>query len=257
MNPQGERMVRNVVRPTLTAFLPDGPGGTRTAVIVCPGGAFRFLSWQTEGTEVARWLSARGVAAFVLRYRVVDTGATEQDFEASLTALFAALPREGARGVAATSGIGLLALEDGRQAVRVVRREASRFGLDPERIGILGFSAGATVAAGVGASREADCRPAFAAPIYGLRLDEAPVPPEAPPLFVLVADDDPLVPAAESLRLYSDWKAAGRPAELHVYAKGGHGFGMRPQGLPIDRWIERFADWLSGQGLMRGEPARP
>jgi acetyl esterase/lipase len=249
LNPEGERMVRNVVHPTLSLFLPNASTATRTAVIVCPGGAFRFLSWQTEGTEVAQWLSARGVAAFVLRYRLVDTGVTELDLQRHMDALFSTLlPREGPRGVAATGGIGALAIEDGRQALRLVRREAARFGIACDRIGILGFSAGAIVAAAVGVSLESESRPDFVAPIYGLRIDDAAVPATAPPLFTLAADDDPLVPVSESLRLFSDWKAAGRPAELHVYAKGGHGFGMKKQGLPIDGWIERFAEWLSAQG---------
>lgn len=142
-----------------------------------------------------------------------------------------------------------LSIADGRAAVRLLRARAAEWDLDPDRIGILGFSAGGGVALGA-ASRYAPAeRPAFAAVIYGALADH-PIPDDAPPLFILAAADDPVVPAGNSVRLFSRWRAAGHSAELHIYSRGGHGFGMLEQDLPSDRWIEAFHGWLAAEGFM-------
>ena len=268
-------MVRNVTTPTLTAFLPDPSAATGAAVVICPGGGFRFLSWESEGAEVAQWLRARGVAAFVLKYRLLETPASEDQFRKEMAAFFGALASRRERTAAGdapkpepakdsgkpaeasqraipeeTRKIAALAIADGRQAIKVVRRHASEWGIKPERVGIMGFSAGGTVTMGVVMDHDEQSRPDFAAPIYGGGTGSARVPDDAPPLFILCAADDQLA-AAGSARLYSQWKAANRPAELHIYEKGGHGFGMTPKGLPADRWIERFGDWLGQRGLIK------
>jgi acetyl esterase/lipase len=142
-----------------------------------------------------------------------------------------------------------LAVVDGKQAIKVVRSRAAEWGIAPDRIGIMGFSAGAGVVTGVVLESDAETRPNFAAPIYGGILSENPVPPDAPPLFVLAANDDPL--AGSSIGIASRWKAAHRPVELHIYAKGGHGFGMRKQNLPVDQWIDRFGEWLDYLGYLK------
>ena len=134
--------------------------------------------------------------------------------------------------------------------MKVVRQRASEWGIAPDRIGILGFSAGGMVTMGVVMQSDGESRPNFAAPIYGGSTGGAAVPANAPPLFILCADDDALM-AAGSARLYSEWKAAKKSAELHIYSKGGHGFGMNRRGLPVDNWIERFGDWLGTQGLLK------
>jgi len=248
------RLVRNVVRPTLTAYLPVRAQGTGTAVavIVAPGGGFRFLSWASEGTQVAQWLADRGIAAFVLKYRLVDTGPTEASFQASTSAMFERLGHIGPTSDEildpAMKEAAVLAGEDGRQAVRTVRRRAAEWGLAPDRIGMMGFSAGAMVTADVALRHDAESRPDFAAPIYGAPLQAVTPPADAPPLFVLWASDDSLVSPVRGTDLYLAWHKAGKSAEIHVYATGGHGFGMQPRGLPSDRWIERFADWLHGVG---------
>jgi acetyl esterase/lipase len=215
-------------------------------VVVCPGGAFRFLSWDSEGTEVAEWLRARGVAAFVLKYRLVDTGTTAEDLDKAMKGTFRSKDGE-------AQDIAALAAADGRQAIKVVRRRAAEWGIAPDRIGVLGFSAGAAVVMGVVMDHDEDGRPNFAAPIYGGRAGDAKIPGDAPPLFILCAFDDDFA-ATSSATLYSQWKAAGRPAELHIYSRGGHGFGMRKQGLPIDSWIDRFGDWLGARGLLEPSP---
>jgi acetyl esterase/lipase len=147
-----------------------------------------------------------------------------------------------------------LALADGNAAIGYVRKHAAEFGVNPERIGIIGFSAGGTVAVSVAMNYTAETRPDFAAPIYpayNWAIKGSGVPADAPPAFILAASDDPLGLAPQSVAIYQDWIAAGKPAELHLYSKGGHGFGMRQQHQPSDHWIERFADWLDVQGLLK------
>jgi len=252
----GGPLIRNVTQPTLTTFLPDASLANGTAVVVCPGGGFHFLSWESEGTEVAKWLSAHGMAAFVLKYRLIDTGPTQDDFRKAVWALFrppsgSARPAGGGGLPESMRNILPLAVADGRQAMKVVRQRASEWGIAPDRIGIMGFSAGGMVTMGVVMEHDADSRPNFAGPIYGAGLAEgATAPPEATPLFILCASDDPIT-ATGSVTTYTKWKALGYPVELHMYSKGGHGFGMNKQGLPTDHWIERFGDWLEAQGFMK------
>lgn len=142
-----------------------------------------------------------------------------------------------------------LVLADGQQAVRLVRERAAEFGIAADRIGMLGFSAGGMVVTNVALTHDAASRPDFLAAIYTAPFAEVPVPANAPPLFALCAADDAMA-APQSLHLFSRWRAAGHPAELHIYAQGGHGFGMTKLGLPSDAWIERFYDWLQAQGLL-------
>jgi len=238
------RIVFNVSRPTLTWFAPEPSRANGTAVIICPGGAFFALSIDSEGFDVARWLAARGVSAFVLKYRLVkcetDDPTREVMTRGPLDAVVAPVVK--------------LAMADGLAAVRHVRQHAAEYKVNPRRVGIMGFSAGGTVAAAVAYNYESTSRPDFVAPIY-LAYQWVPrergVPADAPPMFILAATDDPLRLAPQSVELYQDWTRAGHSAELHLYARGGHGFGMRKQNLPTDRWIERFADWLEMQGWMK------
>jgi acetyl esterase/lipase len=252
----GGPLIRNVTQPTLTVFPPDPSKANGTAVIVCPGGGFHFLSWESEGTEVAKWLGTHGIAAFVLKYRLVDTGPTAEDFRKAVMALFnpaasAGRPAGGNGLPESMRKVMPFAIADGRQAVKLVRQRASEWGIAADRIGIMGFSAGGMVTMGVVMEHDADSRPNFAGAIYGAGLWEgAANPPEATPLFILCAADDPIA-ATGSVATYTKWKAAGYPVELHMYSKGGHGFGMNKQGLPTDHWIERFGDWLEVQGLMK------
>ena len=226
--PHGHRFVRNVTRPTLTAFKPDG---ARAAAIVCPGGGFRFLTMDNEGTAVAERLAERGVAAYVLKYRTDETPGEDVEFEAQLRRAFAT-PREVREQemTEVTARILPLALADARRAVEIVGREH-------DRVGMIGFSAGARVTVATALAGGLT----FAAAIYGAASgrDVAP-PPDAPPLFVAVAADDPVVRVDDCVRLYDVWPRA----ELHVFACGGHGFGMRRQGLPSDAWFDLFGTWL-------------
>ena len=238
---ENSRVVRNVSVPTLTAFLPEPATATGAAVVVCPGGAFHFLMVDKEGTEVARWLNARGVAAFVLAYRVHPTPDADP--------LFLRLAADLGPHRAAMERAKPVVVADGAQAVRVVRARAAEWGVDPGRVGIVGFSAGGHLAVGVASRHDAGSRPDFAAAVYPPRTGLA-VPADAPPLFLAAAADDPLVDARDSLAIAEAWLAAGRPAELHLYAAGGHGFALWPTGRPVDGWAERWWAWLADGGFV-------
>jgi acetyl esterase/lipase len=234
---ENSRLVRNVSQPTLTVYLPEPSVAIGTGIVVCPGGGFHFLMVDKEGSEVAHWLNARGVAAFVLKYRLVPTPDDDTAFVQQVSNL--SLRR------AQMDQVRPAAVADGLQAVRTVRQQARQWGVEPDRLGIMGFSAGGAVAAGAARVYDAESRPSFSAPVYGAWQDGPAVPADAPPLFLAAATDDPLVDAEASVSLYSAWKRAGRSAELHLYAQGGHGFGLIQQGLPSDRWIDRFWEWLA------------
>ena len=238
------QVVTNVVNPTLTRYAPAPENANGTAVIICPGGGFHALSINSEGVEVAKWLNGKGVTGFVLKYRLVPTGKDG-------TAEMMAKKREKIdEDMHATYP---LALADGLAAMKYVRDHASEFGISPQRIGFMGFSAGGTLTTGVALHYTSESRPDFVAPIYAYLgiVGEAEVPKDAPPLFALAASNDPLDLADDSVELYSKWLAAKKSAELHMYAKGGHGFGMKKQNMPSDQWIERFGEWLDGQALLK------
>lgn len=254
----GATLVRNVVDPSLTVFLPDSASSTGAAVIVAPGGAFGWLTWDAEGTMVAEWLRDRGIAAFVLKYRTADMGSNDAEFEvkshevidAMLAVAAADDPAEMRRvSYPALSRVVELAEDDARQALRHVREHAADYHVAPDRIGFLGFSAGGILTMGVGMHHDDRSRPDFIAPIYGIAHEPVVVPDDAPPMFFACAlDDEVVVPHASEI--CDAWRMAGKSVESHIYSHGGHGFGMRPQGLPVDGWIERFREWLDVQGLL-------
>ncbi|HTA30667.1 MAG TPA: alpha/beta hydrolase [Candidatus Cybelea sp.] len=238
------RVVFNVAAPTLTVFKPAAGKATGTAVVICPGGAFFALSIDSEGFEVARWLNNKGVSCFVLKYRLVECKTDDPTSEV--------MSRGPLDEVVAP--VVKLALADGKAAIGYVRQHAAEFGVNPERIGMIGFSAGGTVAVSVAMNYTTETRPDFVAPIYpayNWAIKGHGVPADAPLAFILAASDDPLGLAPQSITIYRDWISAGKSAELHLYSKGGHGFGMRQQHLPSDHWIELFADWLNTQGFLQ------
>jgi acetyl esterase/lipase len=240
------QVVTNVAQPTLTVYAPPSGTANGTAIIVAPGGAFHALSINSEGIDVAKWLAARGVTAFVLKYRLVPTG---EDGVKEVMAKLNNLKKLDEDNAALVP----LAIADGLAAVTYVRKHATEFGIAPTRIGFIGFSAGGTVTSAVALRYTAESRPDFVAPIYAYlgALKDATVPKDAPPMFVAAATNDQLNLAPDSVTLYTKWLAAGKAVELHMYAKGGHGFGMRKQNLPTDHWIDRFGEWLDLQGLLK------
>lgn len=239
------RVTRNVVTPTLTAYLPTGAPATGTGVIVAPGGGFRFLMMDSEGHDVARWLAARGIAAFVLKYRVVPTPENDEEFVKTFMQEMSTWTTKPPR----LDEDAELGVADGLAALKLVRERAREWGLEPDRIGMMGFSAGAMVTALTTLRAPADAKPRFAAPIYGAVFGElASIPANMPPVFLAYASDDTLVHTPVRA-FYDALLAAGQHPELHVYREGGHGFGLRKQGKSSDFWIEDFYNWLGSLGL--------
>jgi len=239
------KVVYNVTRPTLTVFEPEAGKANGTAVIIAPGGGFHALSINSEGLDVAKWLVQKGVTCFVLKYRLVHVLSTDP------TAEFAAKmgKKEFDDDV---SKVMPLVIADGRNAIAYVRKHAAEYKVDANRIGIMGFSAGGTVASSTLFGYTKENRPDFAAPVYPFFPSTmiGSVASDAPPIFIVTATDDGFGLAPHSVDLYNKWLSTKHDAELHMYARGNHGFGMRKQNLPTDNWIERFYDWLGVQGLL-------
>lgn len=240
------KVVYNVVTPTLNIFYPEKDKANGTAAIICPGGAFYALSINSEGYDVAKWLAKKGVTCFVLKYRLVHTIGNDPTAEVAAKMGKKEFEEE-------TGKVIPLSIADGKAAIAFVRKNAARFGVYADRVGIIGFSAGGTVTTAAGFNYTAENRPDFMAPVYPYFPNGmmGPVAKNAPPLFIATASDDGLGLAPHSVDLYNSWIAAGNSAEMHLYAKGGHGFGMRPQQLPSDSWIQRLADWMDQQGFMK------
>ncbi len=251
------RMLRNVSEPTLTVFRPTNGKPNGVGVIVCPGGGWRILAWEHEGIDASTWLAARGYTAFLLKYRVRGTPANQADYDAELAQAMSGVVNGLGKGRAAPRAMSDIvpyrtihdareaAADDGRRAIEIVRERAKEWAV--EKVGMLGFSAGAFLAVDVAVDPRA-APLAFVAPIYGGETLGRPVPADAPPLFTVIAQDDALLYRVVE-RLYADWSDAERSAELHIYRRGDHGFGMVKQGAPSDRWINLFHDWLADLGL--------
>jgi len=240
-------VVTNVTKPSLTVFKPPAETKNGTAIIVAPGGGFMALSITSEGTDVAKYLAAKGVTAFVLKYRLAHTG---EDATQEFADLY---EKDKPKFQEMVGKVIPLTIADGLAAITYVRQHAADFGISSDRVGIIGFSAGGTVSAGVAFHYAPEGRPAFVAAIYAAagRLRDRPVPADAPPMFIAAATDDNLSLAPDSVALYQKWTEAKKPAELHMYANGGHGFGMHRHNIPTDHWIDRFADWLDLQGFLK------
>jgi acetyl esterase/lipase len=244
----GSHFARNVVEATLTPFLPDPATATGTAVIVAPGGGFRSLSMENEGWDVARALNKKGVAAFVLKYRLNQTPPDLEGFGESIRQMLSA-PRP-PRDPGATSAAEMLApqLADARAAFALVRSRASEWKIDPDRIGMIGFSAGAMLTLTTALHGE-DAKPAFIGNVYGPITTSDTVPADAPPMFVALAADDGLF-NNQGFGLVESWQKAGRPVEFHYYERGGHGFGMYQKDTTSTGWFEAWAAWLKMHGYL-------
>jgi acetyl esterase/lipase len=263
--------VRNVTRPTMTVYSPQGKN-TSAAVVVFPGGGYQGLAIDFEGTEVCDWLTPKGITCVLLKYRVTDVGP---------------YPKSGPYPESP------MALEDAQRTLGLVRFHAAEWHIDPHEIGVLGFSAGGHLTAAmsthfekrlyaaVDAADKESCRPDFAVAIYpghlslsaaewdakqgtkrfvirhpqagdkdlGLNPD-VPVTRQTPPTFLLQAEDDHVDNVNDSLAYYIALKNAGVPVEMHLYAQGGHAFGLRRTELPITRWPQLVETWLRTIGMI-------
>lgn len=244
----GSVFTRNVTVATLTPFLPDPTKATGAAVIVTPGGGFRTLSMENEGWDVARALAAKGVAAFVLKYRLNQTPREMPAFEQSMREMFSGTARTAPRMNPEQAIAGLAPqIADARAAFALIRKRAGEWHVDPDRIGMVGFSAGAMLTLATTLAGQ-DAKPAFIGLIYG-PLGAVTVPADAPPAFVALAADDPFF-ANSGFGLIESWKTAKRPVEFHLYEQGGHGFGMYPKTTTSTGWFEAYASWLRMHGYL-------
>jgi acetyl esterase/lipase len=229
----GRRVIRlgNVSTPTITIYKPDPSIDTGTAIVVCPGGGFNILAMDLEGSEVAEWLNLIGVTAIVLKYRVPGR---ERDPERRW----------------------FCAVQDAQRAMSMVRSRADEIGFKPDKLGLMGFSAGASTTSITTFIQErlyepideydtVSWKPDFAAPIYGGSLpDEVEIGSDAPPIFLAIAHDDKPPRALLVAEFYMKLNRAGVSAELHVYESGGHGYGLRRTKQPVTSWNDRMEEWM-------------
>lgn len=248
----GSLFARNVSVATLTPVLAHPAKAIGAAVIVAPGGGFRTLSMSNEGWDVARALADRGISAFVLKYRLNQTPQEMVAFERSTAEMFSGATRP-PRPTAETALSTLSPqIADARAAFALVRARAAQWRIDPDRIGMVGFSAGAMLTLATALNAQ-DAKPAFIGNIYG-PLAAVPVLTDAPPLFIALAADDPLF-ANSGFGLIDSWRAAKRPVEFHFYEQGGHGFGMYTKDTTSTGWFDAFVRWLGMHGHLK--PSRP
>lgn len=241
-NAKAVQRLTNVTKPTLTVYRPEKEKDTGAAVLICPGGGYSILAWDLEGTEVAEWLNSIGVTGVVLKYRV---------------------PRRKGREKHDAP------LQDAQRAMSLVRKNASKWGIDAKRIGILGFSAGGHLSAAtatnfdkrhygkIDAADNVSSRPDFAVLVYPAYLidsnglsPEIRVTADTPQTFFAHASDD-RISSENSIAMYLALKKAKVPAELHIYASGGHGFGLRSSEHPASSWPQRCEQWLRSRGLLK------
>jgi acetyl esterase/lipase len=243
--------VTNVSKPTITVYRADPKTASGLAMVVCPGGGYNMLAWAHEGEQVAEWLNSIGITAVLLKYRVPRRADTPKGTP----------PPQ--------------ALMDAQRAVALTRSRAQDWGIDPKRIGILGFSAGGHLSTWAATNAEklsyepvdesdkASARPDFAVVIYPggvVKRGSSELAPEirvdaqTPPMFIAMSNDDPVGPE-NAVQLYLALKRAKVPAELHIFATGGHGYGMRKSDNPASMWIKRCEEWMRNQKLL-GADAR-
>ena len=253
----GDPMARNVSIATLTPFLPDRARANGAAVIVAPGGGFRWLSMGNEGWEVAQALNAKGIAAFVLKYRLQPTPESVDEFTQAMERTFAAAgessgARDGATRPRPPRWDLSNQLQDAEAAYALIVKRAEEWGVDTTRIGMIGFSAGAGLTMHSTLNSKT-MKLAFIGPIYG-GMGAVGVPKDAPPMFAAIATDDFLFRG--EFGVIKSWFDAGRPVEFHLYQNGGHGFGLGNPNRTSNRWFEAFIHWLDVNRFLAPESGK-
>ncbi len=240
LSPEGEHIWSGIHHPSLTVYLPAKDRATGAAVVICPGGGHRELWMDHEGYNVARWLAEHGIAGIILKYRLAqEEGSTYQ--------------------------VAVHSLADAQRAVRFVRSHAAEWGVDPARVGVMGFSAGGELAAlasmhwldGVATASDPverqGSKPAFQALLYPGNPDSIVPSPDSPPAFLAGGYDDRPEMSEGLARIYGRFRQAGVPTELHIYTGAGHGFGLRASNhFPAGAWPERLREWLADRGFLGG-----
>lgn len=228
-----DRSVTNIGDPMITVFLPPAERRNGGAILIAPGGGYHHLAYDKEGLDIARWVNTLGLVGVVLKYRMPDLPA------ASLRPALFGDAKSAAQAVR-------VSVEDAEEAMRIIRARAKEWGIAPQHVGMMGFSAGGHLASLLGMSPNKEVRPNFLALLYPAIPETLYVTGETPPAFLAHADDDALS-AENSVRFYLALKKAKVPAELHIFSGGGHGFGLKKTGKTSEAWPERFAAWL-GRG---------
>lgn len=270
--------VFNVVDPTLTVFAPESDRATDAAVIICPGGGFTALSWDTEGPNVAKKLAELGLTAFVLKYRIAYSGGTPEEVNLICASTYGGKERtaqfreltdknmEITRAITedysridtaklkineqvqrSLGNIIKMAANDGRRAIEYVRDNAEKWNIDPHKIGIMGFSAGGMLSLEIAFNHTAKSKPDFLGIIYGSMGFEG-VPDDPMPMFMAASQNEATGTAAA---LYASWCEAKIPAEIHSFVGSRHGFGYRNNGDPVNIWVELFIHFLKKTGFLR------
>jgi acetyl esterase/lipase len=246
----GETLVFNVSEPTLELFRPAPGRSNGTAMIIAPGGGFVALGYDTGGTDIARRLAQRGITAIVLKYRTIRSPGDAMRLppvHLKEMKMMMARAKTGVPAEVPPFAGEPHAIEDGARAMAIVRQHVREWGVDPKRVGFMGFSAGAYLAADLAIGPKAT-RPDFVALLYG--SVRTPVPTDAPPAFIAAAADDEYQPG-DAEQLFTAWRKTGAPAELHIYEHGGHGFDLRPKGTTSDHWFDELVWWLQSRGLLQ------
>ena len=227
----------NISVPEMYLYKAKGDSITDKAMIICPGGALLFSAYEKEGVKLAKKLALNGITALVLKYRTYPRKGSVIEWSRTLKTQTAI---DSAKTILPYSS------KDALNAIELIRNNASKYNINPNKIGLMGFSAGGAVTMEAAYTSISKNQPNFIAPIYPwmLIVDKQKVPLNKPPAFISCANDDPLMLATPSVQIYQDWISAGAEAELHMFSKGGHGYGMNKINAPVDRWSQLLIDWI-------------
>ena len=229
----------NISKPEISLYKAKGNSITDKAMIICPGGGLFFSAYEKEGVKLAKKLAQNGITAVILKYRTYPR-------KGSVIKWSQTLWDKPQMAIDSAKIILPYSSKDALSAIELIRNNASKYNINPNKIGLMGFSAGGAVTMEAAYTSVMKNQPNFIAPIYPWMdiVDNQKVPLNKPPAFVSCANDDPLELAAPSVQIYQDWILAGAEAELHMFSKGGHGYGMNKINAPVDRWSQLLIDWI-------------
>lgn len=229
----------NISEPEISLYIANGDSITDKAMIICPGGGLFFSAYEKEGTKLALKLALNGITAIVLKYRTYPRKGSVIEWSKTLW-------DKPQMEIDSAKMILPFSSKDALSAIEEIRINAKKYKINPNKIGLMGFSAGGAVTMESAYTSTSSNQPNFIAPIYPWMdiVDKQKVPLNKPPVFVSCANDDPFKLAASSVKIYQDWILAGAKAELHMFSNGGHGYGMNKIDAPVDRWSQLLIDWI-------------